>query len=198
MSAAPRRCFTLLDAMVLVAATAVGLTLARPLSDEPFPLHHLKEGLLPGLAPLTRHVILGWSLVVTWTLALLVMGWGRSRLLKRRRFATPGFAACVVAVSMLGLEVAFAASYWAIRGWMGPSPRVNDYLALLRSLKHGAFIAPSIGFAVAAWWMTMALSSRWRPARDWLDRSGRVVGALWIALGFLMFHLRTNANINYR
>jgi hypothetical protein len=198
MPAAPPRRFTILDAMVLVAATAVGLTLARPLAGEPFPLHHLKEGLLPWLAPMTRQVILCWSLVVMWTPALLLLGWKGPRPSRRRRLTTPGFAACVVATIMLGLEVAYAASHWAIRRRMASSPQPNEYLALLRSLKHEEFIAPSIGFAVAAWWTTMALSGRWRPARDWLDRAGRVVGALWIALGVLMLHLRTNANFNYR
>jgi hypothetical protein len=34
--------------------------------------------------------------------------------------------------------------------------------------------------AVAGAWLALALSGRWRPERDWLDRAGRALGVCWI------------------
>lgn len=195
------RGFTTTDATVLGAATAVGLALAlaRPGAGEPFPLHHLKDGLLPGLAPAVRQVVLGWSVVGAWTLALVALRSTTPRPAGRRRFAAPGTSACAIAAVMLGLEAAYvAANEWAFRIRRAPRLERHHLLALLRSLKHEAVVAPSIGFAVAAWWAALALGGRWRRARGWIDRAGLAVGGLWIALAVLMFHLRTNANFLYR
>jgi hypothetical protein len=38
------------------------------------------------------------------------------------------------------------------------------------------------GSAVLWCWVTLALSGRWRPARGWLDRLGRVLGCCWLVL----------------
>ena len=35
--------------------------------------------------------------------------------------------------------------------------------------------------SVALAWSGLALSGRWRAERSWVDRSGRVVGACWLA-----------------
>ncbi len=54
----------------------------------------------------------------------------------------------------------------------------------------------SIGFAVIASWVALALARRWRSERGWIDRAGRAVGLLWIVLLFLRFHLRMNSYFN--
>ena len=36
--------------------------------------------------------------------------------------------------------------------------------------------------SVALAWLVLVLSGRWRAERSWIDRSGRVVGACWLAL----------------
>jgi hypothetical protein len=43
-----------------------------------------------------------------------------------------------------------------------------------------AFSAPC-GFTVAAIWLLLALSGRWRPERSWIDRLGRLLGLVWMA-----------------
>ena len=40
--------------------------------------------------------------------------------------------------------------------------------------------------AVAGAWLALALSGRWRPEPDWLDRAGRVLGLLWIVSPLLL------------
>jgi hypothetical protein len=42
-----------------------------------------------------------------------------------------------------------------------------------------------VGIAVAAAWLTLALNGRWCPERSWIDRSGRVLGVLWIGMSVL-------------
>ena len=36
--------------------------------------------------------------------------------------------------------------------------------------------------AVAGAWLVLVVSGRWRPERGWIDRFGRVLGVLWLAL----------------
>jgi len=40
----------------------------------------------------------------------------------------------------------------------------------------------SIGSAVAASWLILALRGRWRVGADWVDRAGALVGFCWIVL----------------
>jgi hypothetical protein len=44
-----------------------------------------------------------------------------------------------------------------------------------------AFSAPC-GCTVAAIWLLLVLSGRWRPERSWIDRLGRLLGVVWIAV----------------
>jgi hypothetical protein len=51
-----------------------------------------------------------------------------------------------------------------------------------------------IGVAVASSWLLLLVSGRWRPEPSWIDRSGRVLGWIWIAIlpltCWLDFHVR--------
>jgi hypothetical protein len=39
-----------------------------------------------------------------------------------------------------------------------------------------------IGFAVAGAWLALCLVGRWKSEPTWIDRPGRAIGCLWIAL----------------
>jgi hypothetical protein len=41
------------------------------------------------------------------------------------------------------------------------------------------------GYAVAATWLVLATSGRWRPEKSWIDRLGRVLGIVWISITIL-------------
>ena len=47
-------------------------------------------------------------------------------------------------------------------------------------IQMAAFSAPC-GFTVAAIWLLLGLSGRWRPEKSWIDRLGRLLGVVWIA-----------------
>ena len=47
-------------------------------------------------------------------------------------------------------------------------------------VQMAAFSAPC-GWTVAAIWLVLVLSGRWRTERSWIDRLGRLLGVVWIA-----------------
>jgi hypothetical protein len=201
----PRR-FTLADAIVLVAATAVGLALAREwirLASLTPPIFRYDTGPMPrgplcGLAPLTRWVVLGWPVVAMWTFAVVVLRLRRPRPRGRRLFAPPGVAACVVAAGVVMMEAVYTASLSIPNFFRAPLPGTLAGLAedgRVRQMTYWtihAVVENSVGFAVLAWWVALALARRWRPERGWIDRAGLAVGGLWIALVVLRLHLRMN------
>ena len=115
MSTAPRRPFRLLDAMVLVAATAVGLGAARGMQDILRDSTDMDASLLAN--PVGRSLPRGRSLVC------------------------PGISAPYLGVN-LGMP----------------------------------------GLAVTVAWTGLALSGRWQPEPNWLDRAGRLIGLAWVGL----------------
>jgi len=44
-----------------------------------------------------------------------------------------------------------------------------------------------VAAAVAGAWLVLILAGRWRPGPSWIDRSGRVMGVLWVA-PYLVYH----------
>src|SRR3954447_23878131 len=113
---AERRRFTLLDAMVFVAATAMALAIARvygagitglvgPMSPPP-PIR-LR---IPGASPF----------LTSWSLAVLALRLGHCVYHSGGSSGKPGFAACLMAIPGLGIA-ALTALAWGF-GWSRPSP----------------------------------------------------------------------------
>ncbi|SIO57616.1 hypothetical protein SAMN05444166_5445 [Singulisphaera sp. GP187] len=173
-SAEPRKASTG-DAMILIFAFAVGLAISlRPMSD-------MVEwyGLL---IPSSRFDLLGWwtafarklppqflliqggvqllfCLIIPLTLALIVARLRQPRPSSWR--LQPGFVAsvalCLAAVVSIDVE----------------------YFNLIMIPPLIGSILP--GGAVLFSWLVLLTIRRWHPEAGWIDRSGRVVGALWLA-----------------
>src|SRR5262245_26651114 len=95
---APRR-FTVIDAMVLIAATAVALVLMRPLLEEMrlLAVHPLGDALRLGL---TVSVLLEpMALTLSLAVGLLRLREPRPRL--RRVFRQPGMATCMAVLAWI-------------------------------------------------------------------------------------------------
>jgi hypothetical protein len=172
--------FTLLDAMVLVAATAAGLTMFRGNPMRVY-LH------LPETWAFTKVVERGffWVAVivpctVTWMLALLILRLRRPRPRLRRIARQPGSVACFAAVSVtvVGLAVQIPSTI-AMEMQGGTLTAVNPSWALYLIFVD---LPTCISYAVAASWATLALGGRWRPEPGWIDRIGRTLGFFWLAL----------------
>jgi hypothetical protein len=161
-----RRCrpFTIADAMILVAAVAIGLATARGTMDYPF-WHRL--GPTKHAAPIT-----GFLLVMT--LAIVPIRLRRPRPSFRRLMRQPGMAACAAVLLVMGVD----GGIWVLYCWKHAYPLVQ-YLPNFWQVNSGR-IAP----AVAAVWLGMFLSRRCRVEPGWIDRLGRAIGFGWL-LGLL-------------
>jgi hypothetical protein len=73
--------------------------------------------------------------------------------------------------------------------WEGPVHSSNGVMWRFEAgcwgVQMAAFSAPC-GWTVAAIWLLLALSGRWRPEPSWIDRLGRLLGVVWIACAILV------------
>src|SRR4051794_6753460 len=111
MSKPPRRTFTLLDAMILVAATAIGLAVARYISDAPVALSEVEFG--GGRIYAWFRNAMRWltCIALMWSLFLLPIRLRQPRPTFRRLMRQPSTrACCTIALSialggMLGIPL---------------------------------------------------------------------------------------------
>lgn len=195
-SRAPERRFYISDAIVLVAATAVGFAAARLCSESwaglmpiPFFSRGPTRETAEAIARVTVRVPL-W--LAPWTVALLLLRLRPPRPRRRHLWRRPGFVAGAAATFVLATGAAAIVAVLAYRyltTW-----RTSYWVWFLPPLfMHCAFdlrLSSLVGAAVAVGWMTLLLGGRWRAEPVWIDRLGRVLGCCWIAL-FLMDCLLT-------
>ena len=178
------RPFTLGDAMILIAATAVAGPIIRliiaqsfaPEANEDFPK------LLLGLLGSGRFrefgfvmFILALPVAAAWTLALIPLRLKRPRPPWRHLARQPGWVAACSAVPGL---VLLSAGVGVLRGWGRSIFYVDNIELSLFTL------ATSLaGATVLGSWMTLILGRRWRAEPSWLDRLGRALGVYWLAMG---------------
>jgi hypothetical protein len=143
------------------------------------------------------------------TLACLAYRLRQPRPAWRRVVIQPGAAALlacslVFAVRMLEAAVAFAAPTVGTLG-QARAFRIrisdSDHLVLAKGFGGNGVIsyikvwecftvtvasfAWPCGYAVAAVWLVLAVSGRWRPEKSWIDWLGWVLGAIWILITVL-------------
>ncbi len=188
-----RRWFRLLDAMILVAATAVGCAGMRWLDRESAGrvswlgtrvawfrfcayieedwsegAYYIEEDALPLILEVSYLTV---PHVLMWTLALIPIQWLGQREQLRRRLCRPGMAASwasCVALCFIGPRFVFSMRTF---DWRTSEP-------LLREVPIG------IGLAVLATWMALLIGRRWLPEPSWVDRLSRAIGVFWIVTGF--------------
>jgi hypothetical protein len=183
------RRFTLLDAIVLVAAVATGLGLSRAWK------HYADMRTMYSSAisldqpsvftTYSVHAVRYWPVVAMMGPALLLLRLRQPRPPRRRLFAPAGLVACAVATIMAILVSVWESLTYLFfcasidRGWFKFDDVVVMNLVLTAT---GALSSPTVSFGVAAAWCSQALAGRWRAERSWIDRAGRVVGVLWLLL----------------
>jgi hypothetical protein len=213
----PRK-FLLSDAIVLVAATAIGLALVKPYYavmpplrwTPPFPFGSRFLGRMEGVCVC---LVLASPFVAAWTLAILGLRLRRPRAHWRRLVRQPGLVAGLMVALVLILRlVGFATMCARVMGqsnlgirnvtsiggggigrlsgaFMGLPP---GYLCF--DFDHFLNTMAMIGVAIGSGWMLLLVSGRWRPEPSWIDRAGRVLGWFWIAIlpltGWWDFHVR--------
>jgi hypothetical protein len=174
-SSAPRR-FTLLDGMVLVAATAVGFSgvnaFVREIVGEDLSsiLRVIQSKVMWRESALAL-LLCALPVLAAWTLALIPLRLLKPRPRSHRLAREPGL--------MAGLSFAITTGFLAI---LAPIIRfgigADDWDHILR----GTFMLmpAAVGVAVLASWTTLILSRRWRAEPSWIDRLGRAFGVFWV------------------
>jgi hypothetical protein len=180
MQTAVRRRFTLVDAMVLVAATGIALVPIRYLLQHGQILLVDPDGIPESrLRNCLEILIIISPLVVPWSAALCVLRMTKPRPISRQIFRQPGTAACT-AISLITIfamvrvvgSLAFwqflePDAMWDLVSYVG----TTDKLAVFIVRSHIKF-----GEAVAVVWIVLWLSRAWRSETSWIDRSGRILG----------------------
>jgi hypothetical protein len=172
----PLRRFNLIDAMVLIAATAISLAFVQfqglpwILAEKWFPpedniLRPPEDGDLAAVIS---------SFLVPWTIALIILRFQRPRPTRRSLFLRPGFVACAIASAMMVFLCLDEYRQRVIAYQSFITPSVQYLVALNYRI--------SISFATAGLWVLMAICGQWRAEASWIDRAGRAVGTLWIIL----------------
>jgi hypothetical protein len=169
------RRFSVLDAMILVAATAVGFGGIRACSPAFYSYQYTPIPPPPWLNWLAV-VLSNWAfylspLPAAWTFAALVLRLRSPRPPLRRLMRQPGTVASFAATMLILIGV------------------VHYLLDVHNPSSHDGpfqYTSFSLGCGVAAAWLILALSMRWRAERSWIDRLGRVLGAYWIGMVLLI------------
>lgn len=163
-----------------------------PISSVPMPVPPMP---VPGILVRVTEAVTPY--LTAWTVAMLVIRLRRPRAGGRRLTRQPGLAACGAGVLVLAAMPALGLVRWAAEwlweaivpstpaasmyygtmyGAPSPTPMADLWLTI-----HSGFVAgsASIGDAIAATWLIMALGGWWRADRHWLDRLGRAIGFAW-------------------
>jgi hypothetical protein len=176
--------FNVIDAMVLVAATAAGLAAGRDASVR------WADG------NRERVMLYALAMAVMWTFAIFLLGLTRHRTELRGMACRPGFSA-VVAVMVE--RVINSLESIAQEVTQNPIFRVapDSLTEWSWFLFHETFWHGTIDFgpagAVSASWLVMAMAGCWHAEKSWIDRIGRTLGCFWILVtvvnrvGFWLF-----------
>ena len=185
------RRFTLVDAMALVAAAAFMIAWVRVLGPDKLieRFRMSASGWQPqyvlGALDTLLTAISPCFMVATLTVLALRLRRPRPRLHRLAR--QPGTVACASALLTFGLEAlpGLPATLWLMtqeEGWRW------DWLHLsgLPSRTAGWVVMDAdTGIAVLGAWTVLGCGALWRPEPDWIDRTGRLLGAGWIAVTLL-------------
>lgn len=157
------RKFTLLDAMILVAATGVAMVPYRAMYN---------RGLAPSESWTNVSVVSIFA--AAWTAGVLAMRLVAPRPSFRRLLRQPGALAALMAVIVIAGKATYLGVINAKFGL--------EYRWFLRLTSETG----TIGLVVLAAWFTLLLSGRWRIERNWLDRLGRLLGGYWVILSLIV------------
>jgi hypothetical protein len=165
------RRFSVLDAMILIASTAVGFAGIRACSPAFYSYQYTPMTPPPWLNWLAV-VLSNWAfylspLPAAWTLAALVLRLRSPRPPMRRLMRQPGAVAVFAATMLILIGV------------------VHYLLDLHNPSSHDVpfqYTSFSLGCGVGSAWWILVLGMRWRAERSWIDRLGRVLGAYWVGM----------------
>ncbi len=164
-----RRFFTLADALILTAASAVALSCLRlPLERR---MGFIADGrIIDNVRPAT---LIAAAFALCWGCAVLAIEIRSGHSLFVDRVKRPGFLACFMATAGSLVKLFFLLIWGATRNYQTESWYVPTLV--------GQLIEPA-AVGVFATWGTMLLCKTWRLGRTWSDYLGIIVGLTWLTL----------------
>ncbi len=181
------RPFTISDAMILVAASAVGLAWGGGVYRS-----SLREGTAPfggkpwGERFLLAVLILVIPCLIAWTPAALLLRLRSPRASWTWMGRQPGLAAslsALIGITLAGLlSVAVMVRLILRRGASWPT--FEEWAASW--LEFFWIASPLVGACVLVAWLLQAIQRRWRAEPSWIDRGGRALGVLWITVSSIV------------
>ncbi len=127
-----------------------------------------------GRRDLPERIAIYSPMLISLSMAVMAAGLWPPRSRPSDPCQRPGFTACWVALLVTAIN---AVAMFA----MDPDS-LTTIDKFIRRFEFVGFwmTAADSGFAVLIAWTTLALSGCWRPEPSWIDRSGRVLGVVWI------------------
>jgi hypothetical protein len=179
------RKFRVTDGMILVAATAVGLAVSRAITPDEMSFVRIWESATKPLNVRWSPLFIAQSTaelctvfvvpsLVTWTLACLLLRLGKPRLPWRRLTRQPGWMACLIATSAIGITASVS-----VIARVSAVEKYDELAWVAQQVMIGSI---QTGMAVFWCWVTMSSSGRWRPESSLIDRLSRLLGLFWLAL----------------
>lgn len=173
------------DAILLIAATAVGFWSARMLVES-------DAAIIPASKREAWRAWVGASYLVLLgvSLGVATLRLRPPRPPIRRLARQPGFLAGIAVVSVVALATVLSVLDW-FTFWSPMLPAG----AVVSNWLHGYLLSASgpwnVGFAIALAWMIGGLQGfRWaRP--DWVEWAGRLLGASWVLYWLALMGLKT-------
>ncbi len=189
----PPKPMTLLDTILLVGSAAIGLG--------SFELFHrnlfmgwiwITDLGVPDIQSWSTRDVIGTVSAITsillpvvgpWTLLLVVLRMRAPRPSWRRIWRQPGMAACLAALLGFCWTIPVLLVATNLARVARPMQTKTADLWAQKYLANEVFMY--VGLAVAAVWGVQIFSDRWRRSVDWIDFTGRIVGACWILIGLV-------------
>lgn len=186
----PPRPFRISDALVLVAATGIGLAGCRfwlsaseAARDGLWPTGD--ESLVVSLRITARWALpISSILLLSWTTAILMLRLRAPRPRRGRLWCQPGFLAGVAAVSVVTWKAVAIGLLAVTQSLLARSASLSwdTYWGKVRGLS-GLLLGSSFpsqlnfGGAILLVWLVTWASGRCRPEPSWIDRTGRALGS---------------------
>ncbi len=131
-----------------------------------------------------------WRLGSLW-LGIAAIAWLALRLRRPRPpladlASQPGFSACAVGALILAYRFLSLAVLMAI---IGVPDAEELYTQQIR------YYGLDAGLAIGCVWLIQAVGRSWRPQPNWLDRTGRAIGALWLLISLIAGAANGSANL---
>jgi hypothetical protein len=174
----PQRRFHILGALILVAATALGIAWSvmrargwwEPTQWLVISVHDFYELLVFFLVP--------------WTLAFLILRIRTPRPSLRRLGQSPGTSACLTVLIVFVLGLVEVLTSWGLAViWLRLKHQdvATATEVLLEVTKQSSI---RVGPSIVAIWLILALIHRFRLQRDWIELLGLILSIGWIVLIF--------------